>query len=1054
MLKFVRAAALAVLVLLALAVSVRAAVSREAGLFFIQTFAAKTYAASPQNWAIAQDHRGVMYFGNTDGLLEYDGVSWRKIKIPNGSGVRSLGVDANGRVYVGAQREFGYLQPDARGELQYVSLLSSVPESERSFGDVWTIFPTSQGVYFGAFRRLFRWNPRTGMKIWKPPATRFGRLSVADDTPYVLVVNQGLYRIKSDELEPVPGGDKFADQDVRGVYQTGGSLIVVTRDAFFRQAGVAFEKIENGATKALADGQVYSTLMLDNGQLALGTNRGGLLLANSLGEVERAVGKEAGLASEKVNAVYADRQGALWLALESGIARLDLALTQFDRRNGLQGNVYAIARDSNWLYAGTSAGLFRLKPGTGNEAIFEAVPGIQDTVTVMLPAPGGLLVGTQRALYQVGPAGRAADPVAKLVLPVDSVLDLQISPRDPDRLYVAGRLFLLLLRRTGGEWHKEKEVPSGGKDFRTAVEDSDGRVWVTTLADIARFDFRVDPPVVERFSASDGVPEGWKNAYLVGGRVIFATQKGLMRFDPGDRRFKPDASLGAMFADGSRGVSILRESKDGDIWITGEGYQGILERRPGGGFDWTAMPLLGTGIGEVYTMWADPDGVAWAAGQDGWLARFDPAERKIQGPLSVLLRRVGSVDAETLWFDGAGAIASGEHKLRLKYRDNSVRFEFAAPVYEQENSTEYQVRLDGADREWSPWTTETRKDYTNLIEGAYAFHVRARSPRGQVSDAATIEFGVAPPWYRTWWAVLIYLAVIAAAVWALFQWRLAQLSARNHQLELIVAERTTEIRRQRDQIQVEEEKTKNLLLNILPALVADELRSTGAVAPMVFNEVTVCFTDFVGFTLSSEKLPARVLVSTLDKYFTAFDEIVTRYGLEKLKTIGDSYMFVSGLPNPRRSHALDAAMAAMEMLEIVQRAQKVKDAPVAWKVRIGMHTGPVVAGVVGVRKFAFDIWGNTVNLASRMESAGEGNRVNISARTYESIKDFVDCEPRGLIATKDGRALEMYFARGLRAEVSDPAAFVERYRAAFSEEPHVCPAVEPAEPEATRTLII
>ncbi len=1052
MLKFVRVAP-AALVLLAVAVHVRAAVSREAGLYFIQTYAPKTYGASPQNWAIAQDHRGVMYFGNTDGLLEYDGVSWRKIKIANGTGVRSLAVDANGRVYVGAQSEFGYLQPDARGELQYVSLLSSVPESDRSFGDVWTASATSQGVYFFASQRLFRWNPRTGMKIWKP-ATRFGRLCVADDTPYLLVVNQGLYRMKGDQLEPVLGGDKFADQYVRGVYSTAGVLTVVTRDGLYRQSGATFEKLATGADKAFAEDQVFTTLMLDNGELALGTSRGGLLMLNSLGEIERTIGKEAGLASEKVNAVYADRQGALWLALESGIARLDLALTQFDDRTGLQGNVYAIARDSDWLFVGTTAGVFRLSPGNGSEAKFEAVPGLQGTVNVMLPAPGGLLVGAVSGLYQVErKAGRAAELEAKLILKTESVEDLQISPRDPDVLYVAGRSALSVLRRSGTEWRKEKEVQSGGKEFRTVVEDSDGRVWATTRSDIARVDFRVDPPAMERFDASKGLPPDWKNAYLVNGRVIFATQKGLLLFDPSDQRFKPDASLGTMFADGSHAVNQLWRSPEGDIWITGEGYHGILELRPGGGFDWSPMPFLGTGIRELYTVWIDKDGVAWGAGPDGWLARFDPAERKIQSPLSVLLRRMGSVDAATQWFDGAGAIASGEHALRLKYRDNSVRFEFAAPVYEQEGSTEYQVRLDGADREWSPWTQETRKDYTNLLEGAYTFHVRARGPRGQVSEAAIFEFSVAPPWYRTWWAVLIYLAAIAASVWALFQWRLAQLSARNQQLEVIVAERTTEIRRQRDQIQLEEEKTKNLLLNILPALVADELRSTGAVAPMVFNEVTVCFTDFVGFTLSSEKLPARVLVSTLDKYFTAFDEIVTRYGLEKLKTIGDSYMFVSGLPNPRRSHALEAAMAAMEMLEVVQRAQDVKDAPVAWKVRIGLHTGPVVAGVVGVRKFAFDIWGNTVNLASRMESSGEANRVNLSARTHEFIKDFVDCESRGLVLTKDGRSLEMYFARELRAEVSDPAVFVERYRAAYSEEPRVCPVAEPTEPEETRTML-
>jgi class 3 adenylate cyclase len=1052
MLKFARVAS-ALLGLLTGAADARAAVSREAGFFFIQSFTPKTYGASPQNWAVAQDHRGVMYFGNTDGLLEYDGVSWRKIKIPNGSGVRSLAVDANGRVYVGAQREFGYLQPDARGDMQYVSLSSAIPESERTFGDVFTAYPTSQGIYFGTNRKLFRWNPRTGIKTWKTD-TLFGRLLISDDTPYVLVVKQGLSRIRDDQLELVPGGDRFAAENVRGVYSTGGSLLVVTTDALFRQVGDTFEKVNSGASKALADGQVYTTLLLDSGELALGTTHGGLLLMDSQGDIERTIGKAVGLPSEKVNAIYADRQGALWLALESGIARLDFALSQFDGRTGLQGSTYAIARDSNTLYAGTAVGLFRLNPALQSEAAFEAVPGIRDTVFALLPTASGLLVGALGGLYQVEKPSPSGKSEAKLITKMDGVEDLEISPRDPDILYVAGRSFLSLLRRTGKEWRKEKEVPSGGKDFRTVVEDSDGRVWATTPADIARIDFRADPPTVERFDASRGVPaEGWKNAYMVSGRVIFATQKGLLRFDPVDRRFRPDVSLGAMFADGSHAVSIVRETADGDVWITGEGYHGILERRPGGGFDWNPMPLLGTGIGELYTVWVDRDAVAWAAGMDGWLARFDPAERKTLGALSVLLRRVGSIDASAPLFDGAGAAPVGQRKLHLKYRDDSLRFEFAAPVYDQEGSTEYQVRLDGVDREWSPWTTETRKDYTTLLEGTYTFHVRARTPRGQLSEAASFEFSVAPPWYRTWWAALMYLAAAATLVWVLFRWRLAQLSARNQQLEIIVAERTTEIRHQRDQIQIEEGKTKNLLLNILPALVADELRATGAVAPMVFNEVTVCFTDFVGFTLSSETLPARVLVSTLDKYFTAFDGIVTRYGLEKLKTIGDSYMFVSGLPNPRRSHAVDAVMAALEMLEAVKRAQAMKDSPVTWQVRIGLHTGPVVAGVVGVRKFAFDIWGNTVNLASRMESGGGANRVNVSARTHESIKDFIDCEARGLVMTKDRRALEMFFARELRPELSDPAVFAARYRDAFSVEPRVHPSTEPAEPQETRTLL-
>ncbi|HVI80826.1 MAG TPA: adenylate/guanylate cyclase domain-containing protein, partial [Candidatus Acidoferrum sp.] len=200
------------------------------------------------------------------------------------------------------------------------------------------------------------------------------------------------------------------------------------------------------------------------------------------------------------------------------------------------------------------------------------------------------------------------------------------------------------------------------------------------------------------------------------------------------------------------------------------------------------------------------------------------------------------------------------------------------------------------------------------------------------------------------------------------------------------------------------------LLNILPASVAHELRSTGAVTPLFCDSITVCFTDFVGFTVSSEQMDPSDLVVALNRYFTEFDRIVERYGLEKVKTIGDSYMFVAGLPQAKESHAVDAVLAALEIVALVQRFA---DTPPGWQIRVGLHSGPVVAGVVGLRKFAFDIWGRTVNYASRHESSGQPNCVNISAQTYELVRGFFHCEPRGPVLIKEGRHLEMYLVRGV-----------------------------------------
>lgn len=239
-------------------------------------------------------------------------------------------------------------------------------------------------------------------------------------------------------------------------------------------------------------------------------------------------------------------------------------------------------------------------------------------------------------------------------------------------------------------------------------------------------------------------------------------------------------------------------------------------------------------------------------------------------------------------------------------------------------------------------------------------------------------------------------------------------------------------------VERERQISDKLLLNILPPAIADELRTNNSVQPMYYEDVTIVFTDFAGFTLSTENISAEELVTTLHSYFTAFDRITGRYGLEKLKTIGDSYLFVGGLPNRNSSHPIDAILAAWEMVSV---GQKLHDLPIQWPVRIGIHTGPVIAGVVGIHKFAFDIWGDSVNFASRMESCGVPNRINISDRTYSRVKDFFACQHRGRLKTKDQREVDMYLVESLspRLASDDGLAFSRRYSSYFRRDPPALP---------------
>ena len=209
----------------------------------------------------------------------------------------------------------------------------------------------------------------------------------------------------------------------------------------------------------------------------------------------------------------------------------------------------------------------------------------------------------------------------------------------------------------------------------------------------------------------------------------------------------------------------------------------------------------------------------------------------------------------------------------------------------------------------------------------------------------------------------------------------------------------------------EKHKSEELLLNILPYDVSEELKAFGQTKARSFDSTSVLFTDFVGFTHIAQTLSPQELVDELHECFTAFDEIAHKYNIEKIKTIGDAYMAVSGLPHENAEHAYDMVSAAIEIREFM--ADRAKKKAKTFAIRIGVHSGGVVAGVVGIKKFSYDIWGDTVNTAARMEQNSEGGKINISETTYNLIKDKFDCAYRGELEAKNKGKLKMYYVNNI-----------------------------------------
>jgi adenylate cyclase len=341
---------------------------------------------------------------------------------------------------------------------------------------------------------------------------------------------------------------------------------------------------------------------------------------------------------------------------------------------------------------------------------------------------------------------------------------------------------------------------------------------------------------------------------------------------------------------------------------------------------------------------------------------------------------------------------------RLRLRPvNNIAFEFQA-----DRDYQYQFMLKGYKSEWSRWQNYNFKEYTNLFSGQYVFNVRYRDSDQVVMNMIPVSFTVLPKWYLSFPAISVYCIFLIIIIWASYDHLNFRFARTQYMLEQIINNRTEELIR-------EKEKTETLLSNVLPKNTAAEIMAKGKATKIKYNFVTVLFSDIQGFTKIAEEMNPEVLIDELDKFFFHFDSVVEKFGIEKIKTIGDAYMCAGGIPERNRTNPVEVILAALEMQQYMLKLKTTSELAGMkfWDIRIGIHTGTVVAGVVGQKKLSYDIWGDTVNTASMMESSGDAGKINISGTTYEFVKDFFICEYRGKMPVKYKGELDMYFVNGI-----------------------------------------
>ena len=861
-------AALCWLCLAIVSMSAQASGRAERGLPLVHNFTPKEYAAHGQNWAIVQDQRGVIYSANTDGVLEFDGLRWRLIRTTARTVVRSLAVDANGRVYVGALGDFGYLAADAAGRTQYVSLLDRVPEAARDFDDVHHIFVTPRGVYFESYARLLRLQGDT-VKVWNP-GSAFHRAFMVRDQLYVREHDRGLLRLNADdELELAPGGERFASERVDAMLPWEGAdaettLIGTRTQGLFVLDGDALTPFLTDVGAELARDSLYSAARLADGTLALGTIQGGVYLLDRSGKLIGRLDKTTGLQDNTVYAMTVDGEGGLWLGHDRGLARVAVgALTVFDERAGLAGSALVMRRHQGTLFVGTAQGLFRLSAGAMPR--FGAIPGIKGQTYDLLPWGDTLLVANNEGTYAV------RDDTAVLVQrgKTATAMALLASTAVPGRVYVGLWDGLASVRFEQGRWFDEGRVPGITEDVSSLLELPDGTLWTGSAASPVlhiRFpevaaEAPPGTPVVARFTASQGLP-GPADNYIqrIDGEMVWSTKQGIYRFN--GKGFEPDPRFATLFPEGPRWVMYATaEDAERRVWMqTAEVAGGVLEAGAAvpleaGGYRWDPMalrPALGAWVEKVH---ADDDGIVWLGGAEG-LFRLDPkATRSADQAFAAIVRQVGAPDLGATLFGGAGAAP----QATIDYENNAVRFEYAAPSFAGIEANRFQVFLEGNDRDWSAWSAEGFREYTNLKEGRYRFRVRAKNLYGALSSEATYAFSVLPPWYRTWWSYLAYAGAVMFIGWALLRWRMRRVEGEKHALELNIAARTSELRVKNAQLEAarEQAEAQRNAAETLRERAEEANRSKSVFLANMSHELRTPLNGVLGFAQLMDRTPER-----------------------------------------------------------------------------------------------------------------------------------------------------------------------------------------------------
>ncbi len=835
----------------------------EQGNPYIQNYNDTDYnTPENQTWAVIQDHRGVMYFGNNNGVLEFDGTNWRLIELPNKSSVRSLAINSAGMIYVGATGDFGYLQPDSTGTLQFVSLLDKVPEEYRNFEDVWQIMVLNKQIIFRTTFCIFLLKENIIKTLI--PDDRFHSGFCVNNRYYVREWGKGLLQLVNDSLQLVPGSEQFANERIYVMFPyEGDKILMVSRKRgififdpsynsplekagkhlFYKPAG--FENTDNFIIK----NKIYFGIKLNSEQFVLGTLQDGFIIIDKAGKIIKHVNKKSGLQNNTILSLYIDNKNNIWAGLNNGISYIIISspLSLYSEKNGLDGTAYTAKEYKGRLYAGTSLGLY-CKDKQNNFTLFENTKGQSWHLTEIQDE---LFLGHGEGIFMLrNNVAKKIASDAMIIWKLEKLKNLSAERQGKTYILAGYNEGLFLLECFNKNWIFKHKIKGFSESSRYVQTDNENNIWISH-PNKGVFRLRLNElldSVVELnfFNADHGLPANTHNYVFKiktenqDIRIVVGTEKGIYKLNSRTHRFVPDKVFN-MLSEKEGTINEFVQDYEGNIYYQQGDEKGVLLFQTDNNYKLERIPFLkykGLFIGNICII--DSINIFFCS-KDG-IINYNPRllpDYDVSFP--VLMRQVFVNDS--LIFGGT---KDSSDVFELPYKQNNLQFAFSALYYEDHNKTRYSYFLEGFDKDWSEWSPKTEKEYTNLPQGDYIFHVKAKNIYEKESSVAIYQFGILAPWYSTAIAYIIYGISTLFLIWLIVKLYTINLKREKDNLEKVVKERTIEIFQQKEEIQTQAEELRKL------SIVASE--TDNAIIIMDANGNTEYinegFTRLYGYTLN------------------------------------------------------------------------------------------------------------------------------------------------------------------------------------------------------------